>query len=43
LPQAKLTIAEATVKAHLRTIYKELEVRNRIQATAVGLRHHLID
>jgi two-component system nitrate/nitrite response regulator NarL len=39
----QLTIAEATVKAHLRSIYKELGVRGRTQASAVGLRHHLID
>jgi DNA-binding NarL/FixJ family response regulator len=39
----QLTIAEATVKAHLRAIYKELEVRGRTQASAVGLRHRLID
>ncbi|WP_300747638.1 response regulator transcription factor [Pseudomonas sp.] len=38
-----LTIAEATVKAHLRAIYKELEARGRTQAIAVGLRHRLID
>ena len=40
---AQLMIAEATVKAHLRSIYKELEVRSRVQATAVGLRHRLIN
>ncbi len=39
----RLTISEATIKAHLRSIYKELEVRNRVQAIAVGLRHHLIN
>jgi two-component system nitrate/nitrite response regulator NarL len=40
---AELGIAEATVKTHLRNIYKELEVRNRTSAVAVGFRHHLID
>ena len=38
----QLTISEATVKAHLRSIYKVLEVGSRVQASAVGLRHHLI-
>jgi len=39
----ELQIAEATVKAHLRTIYSTLAVRGRAEAVAVALRMGLID
>lgn len=38
-----LGIAEATVKTYLRTLYEELDVRNRAEAVAVALRLGLID
>lgn len=39
----ELGIAEATVKTYLRTLYEELDVRNRAEAVAVALRLGLID
>lgn len=37
-----LFLAEATVKTHLSSIYRKLEVKNRTQAIAVALANHLI-
>ncbi len=39
----ELEIAEATVKTYLRSLYEELDVRNRAEAVAVALRLGLID
>lgn len=39
----ELGIAEATVKTYLRTLYEQLDVRNRAEAVAVALRLGLID
>jgi LuxR family maltose regulon positive regulatory protein len=38
---AKLFIAESTVKSHLNTVYKKLDVRNRTEAVAVAREHGL--
>lgn len=40
---SELGIAEATVKTYLRSLYEELDVRNRAEAVAVALRLGLID
>lgn len=40
---SELGIAEATVKTYLRSLYEELNVRNRAEAVAVALRLGLID
>ncbi len=40
---AELGISEATVKTHLRTLYEQLDVRNRAEAVAVALRLNLIE
>ena len=37
-----LFLAEATVKTHLASIYRKLEVKNRTQAIMVALANHLI-
>jgi DNA-binding NarL/FixJ family response regulator len=37
-----LFLAEATVKTHLASIYRKLEVKNRTQAIVVALANHLI-
>lgn len=39
----ELGIAEATVKTYLRTLYEQLDVRNRAEAVAVALRLGLIE
>jgi DNA-binding NarL/FixJ family response regulator len=39
----ELGISEATVKTHLRTLYEQLDVRNRAEAVAVALRLNLIE
>ncbi len=39
----ELEIAEATVKTYLRTLYEDLDVRNRAEAVAVALRLGLIE
>jgi DNA-binding NarL/FixJ family response regulator len=39
---AHLFLAEATVKTHLASIYRKLEVKNRTQAIVVALANHLI-
>ncbi len=39
----ELEIAEATVKTYLRTLYENLDVRNRAEAVAVALRLGLIE
>lgn len=38
----KLFLSETTVKAHLRSIFKKLDVANRTQAVLVGINHGLI-
>jgi DNA-binding NarL/FixJ family response regulator len=37
-----LFLSEATVKSHLASIYRKLDVKNRTQAVVVALAHHLI-
>jgi len=37
-----LFLAEATVKSHLASIYRKLDVKNRTQAIVIALAHHLI-
>jgi DNA-binding NarL/FixJ family response regulator len=39
----KLGVSESTVKSHLRTIYRRLQVRNRAQAVAFAVEKHLLD
>jgi DNA-binding NarL/FixJ family response regulator len=39
---AHLFLSEATVKTHLASIYRKLEVKNRTQAIVVALANHLI-
>jgi len=39
---AHLFLSEATVKTHLTSIYRKLEVKNRTQAIVVALANHLI-
>ena len=38
-----LFLAETTVKSHLASIYRKLDVKNRTQAIVVALANHLID
>lgn len=38
----ELNISLATVKTHLQNIYAKLEVRNRVEATLVSIKHGLI-
>lgn len=40
---AALSIAESTVKVHLRSILEKLHLENRIQATAYAIRHGLAE
>jgi len=39
---AHLFLAEATVKSHMASIYRKLDVKNRTQAIVIALAHHLI-
>ncbi len=38
----KLSIAEPTVKSHIRNIYTKLDAKNRAHAVSLGYKHHLI-
>ena len=40
---AALSIAEETVKTHLRRLYEKLGAADRAQAVAIALRQHLIE
>lgn len=39
----KLNISTATTKAHLESIYKKLNVHNRVQAVVKAISYHLIN
>ena len=39
----KLNISTATTKAHLESIYKNLNVNNRVQAVVKAISYHLIN
>ncbi len=38
----RLSIAEPTVKSHIRSIYTKLEAKNRAHAVSIGYKRHLI-
>jgi two-component system NarL family response regulator len=39
---ARLFLSESTIKSYLRRIYRKLRLRNRVQAAAYALQHHLL-